>query len=211
MLRDFLLGPCIRRLDTGALHLTFDDGPHPEFTPRILEALARHGAKATFFVVAERALRERRLVDAIRGAGHAIGNHSLDHTFGAFFAPKERLRDWIAESEARLRDLLGEPTVGFRSPAGVRTPPLRWALGELGLPLVHWNVRFYDTRLPWREAPALASLARTAPGSIVLLHDTHEGTRAERFLSTLDAYLAEARRRSLRLETIPPQRREGTA
>lgn len=192
------LGTCIKSLpvahgDQGKpLYVTFDDGPDPEGTPATLAVLARHGAKATFFVVADKARRHPDLLRQVVAAGHAVGNHSLDHTWNAFFARRATLKDWVAESERVLHGLLGHATVGFRSPAGVRTPPLAWALRQLEMPLVHWNVRFFDKVRPWRRDAAVASLPQTDPGSIVLLHDSQRPENLATFVATLDAYLEAA-------------------
>jgi peptidoglycan/xylan/chitin deacetylase (PgdA/CDA1 family) len=196
-----ILGHPIRIVPTGAgeptarLYLTFDDGPHPQATPAVLEVLARHGAPATFFLVGQRAAVERGLVADVLRAGHAIGNHSSDHGYGHFFRGRRHLRDWVADSEALLEDVTGRPTAGFRPPAGVRTPELGWALAELGVPLVMWRVRFFDAVVPWRPLWAHASLRMTPPGAIVLLHDGQPAGRLPGFLATLDSYLAEARQR----------------
>lgn len=202
-----LFGPCLRQIPPSPasphpLYLTFDDGPCPNGTPRTLDALARSGAKATFFVIAREAVRQKALVKRIRAAGHTIGNHSLDHRQSAFFRGETALREWIKESEETLQAILGEATVGFRSPNGIRTPPLDRVLQDLGLPLVHWNVRFYDAVWPWTEKKALASLATTRPGSIVLLHDKQRPKHAELYFRTLDRYLAEATGRGLQLSAI---------
>ncbi len=185
------------------IYLSFDDGPHPSCTPEVLKLLASRGASATFFVVAERAASVRGLAREIAAEGHALGNHSLDHRFRNFFSSKETMRAWIAASETALSALLGEAPIGFRSPAGVRTPPLRWALSELKLPLIHWHKRFYDTSFGWPAKRALRSLASTPSGSIVLLHDTHEGLRKAEFLATLAAYLDEAKTRGFTFQAIP--------
>lgn len=202
-----LFGPCLRRIEPtpGAprsLYLTFDDGPDPRGTPQTLDVLARHGAKATFFVVAERAREHSALLRRIQAEGHAVGNHSLDHDQSMYFRGEAKLLSWVRDSENLLRDLLGEGTVGFRSPNGVRTPPLDRVLRQLGLPLVHWNVRFYDALWPWTEKKALASLATTVPGSIVLLHDRQRASNVELYLSTLQAYVGAAKARSHALQAI---------
>jgi peptidoglycan/xylan/chitin deacetylase (PgdA/CDA1 family) len=199
-----LLGPCVRRIATPGreLFLTFDDGPDPDGTPAVLDLLARYDARATFFVIARAAERHPELLRRIVAAGHGVGNHSLDHTWGAYFGSQRRLRDWIAASETALADRIGRGTVGFRSPAGVRTPPLASALARLELPLVHWSTRFYDTVRAWRPAPALASLARTRPGSIVLLHDRQRPAHLPTFLATLERYLETATAAGFRLAPL---------
>src|SRR6185437_4376244 len=124
------------------MFLTFDDGPCPQSTPFVLRELEKYGAKATFFMVAERALRNVDLVRQIQDQGHAIGNQSLDHGYRAFFQNRLRLEAWIQSAERTFEDLTGGPTVGFRPPAGVRTPHLPTALRSLGLPLVLWAHRY---------------------------------------------------------------------
>src|SRR5262245_35293244 len=94
----------VRRLRTPSdFFLTFDDGPDPVGTRRVLDVLAKHKALATFFVIAEKA--DPQIIARILDAGHAIGNHSLDHKFRYFFAPTRRLENWIIRSESALAAL----------------------------------------------------------------------------------------------------------
>ncbi len=179
----------IRNTASDGVHVTFDDGPVPGCTDRVLDLLDEKGAKATFFVVVEKARHERALLERMRRAGHAVGSHSLDHRYGNFFASRRRLAEWVRRAHDELGMLWGETPVGFRSPAGVRTPPLRDVLGTLGIPLVLWDVRFYDAVWPWGPGRARRAARRLAPGSIVLLHDSHRGESADRFLGTLDLFL----------------------
>ena len=197
----------VRRLPTRekTLFLTFDDGPHPTCTPAVLRCLEAHRARATFFLVAERAERQPSLTSEILSAGHAVGNHSLDHRYRHFFTTRAKTLQWISRGESLLAALTGAPTVGFRSPAGVRTPPLHWALRQLGMPLIHWSVRFFDTRFAWTAKKALGSLGAAQSGDIVLLHDCHEGTSRTVFMETLSAYLSAATSAGFRFAAIPPR------
>jgi len=194
--------PCLRKLPPSTsnelsarrvLYLTFDDGPDPVGTPAVLAVLEQFGVRATFFVVADAAIRHPALLKAITAAGHSVGNHSLDHRYGAFFGSRKVLRHWIGEAERRLNGELGHGTVGFRSPAGVRTPHLAPVLWELGLPLIHWQKRFYDSVWPWRANAAVASLVSAPSGSIILLHDRQQTRNLPTFLRTLSQYLTSAR------------------
>ncbi|HEX7927300.1 MAG TPA: polysaccharide deacetylase family protein, partial [bacterium] len=124
-----------------------------------------------------------------------IGNHSSDHAYGHFFRGRRHVRDWVAGAEQDLAQVVGQPTVGFRPPAGVRTPELGWALRELGVPLVMWRMRFFDTTIPWRPLWAEGSLRVTPPGAIVLLHDGQSEARRASFLRTLEGYVTAARAR----------------
>ena len=100
--------------------------------------------------------------------------------------------EWIEASERVFQNDLKTKTVGFRSPAGIITPPLIWALKKRQMPLIHWNHRFFDTRFEWTKVKALRSLKYTKGGSIILLHDCHEGSRREEFLETLACYIETA-------------------
>jgi peptidoglycan-N-acetylglucosamine deacetylase len=199
---DLFFGPCIHQLPGNKRYITFDDGPFPGCTENVLKTLEENKVKASFFVVAERARRERSLLFEIQSQGHSIGNHSLDHSYGNFFARKSSLKEWIKRSEGILEDLGVEP-VGFRSPVGIRTPALHAALRELKLPLIHWNIRFYDTKREWAKSKALSSWKKTGPGSIVLLHDTHTGEKGARFLESLSAYLKMAYNENIPLDCLP--------
>jgi peptidoglycan/xylan/chitin deacetylase (PgdA/CDA1 family) len=157
----------------GALALTFDDGPDPEVTPRVLELLARHGAQATFFCIAARAAQHPHLVRAITAAGHRVENHSLHHRHHfALLGPGGYLRE-IRAAQALLAEASGSVPRFFRAPAGLRNPFLDPALSRLGLQLVSWTRRGFDTRT--RDAAAVgARLTRgLAAGDILLLHDGH--------------------------------------
>lgn len=171
------------------IYLTFDDGPVPGDTEDVLKILARHRVTATFFVVAEQAVKHPELVQKMIADGHAVGNHSLDHRYRPFFAGRRTMIDWIRSAEKDLATVTGGPSVGWRSPAGIQTPPLHAALSELKLPLIHWNTRFFDAVRPWTWTKAEKSLATLKPGAIVLLHDKQKQEHREVFLSTLDRFI----------------------
>ena len=195
----------VRRLpdsDRKVLYLTFDDGPHPGSTESVLESLSRHQARATFFVISRKARDHAALLSRTVGAGHAIGNHSWDHGYSRFFRGKKALLEWVEQAESSLREQLGQPTVGFRPPAGVRTPELHGALAELQMPLVLWSTRFYDTRFSWTPAKALRSLGRARSGDIILLHDRQTAARLPGFIATLDIYLKSAQAMGFEFEAI---------
>jgi len=176
--RSRLLGPNLTRLPAraaarGEVALSLDDGPDPEVTPRVLELLARRGARATFFCIGERAARHPDLVRAIAGAGHAVENHSLRHRHDfALLGPRRYVAE-IGAAQDTLAALAGAAPRFFRAPAGLRNPFLDLALTRLGLQLVSWTRRGYDTRNA-DAADVLARLTRAlAPGDILLLHDGH--------------------------------------
>ena len=180
--RSSVLGPNLTRLPAagrGTVVLTFDDGPHPEVTPRVLDVLDEHGATATFFVIGERAALHGPLVREILRRGHAIENHTHRHPLGfAAFGPW-KLRREIAAAQAAIADACGRRPTFFRAPMGLRSPLLDPVLAVEGLSLVSWTRRGYDT-VSRRPGRILARLTRgLTDGDILLLHDTAARTCAD--------------------------------
>lgn len=176
--RSRLLGPNWTRLPDvasagGAVAVTLDDGPDPEVTPRVLELLARRGVQVTFFCIGERAARCPQLVRDMVAAGHAVENHSLRHRHNfALLGPRRYLAE-IGAAQGLLQDLAGRAPRFFRAPAGLRNPFLEPALARLGLQLVSWTRRGFDTRNA-DAGDVLARLTRgLRAGDILLLHDGH--------------------------------------
>ena len=128
--------------------------------------------------------------------GHALGNHSLDHRYGPFFRRAPYLRAWIERAQAELTEVTGQAPIAFRSPAGVRTPELRAAIEACGLPLVHWNRRFFDSVLPWSQSKATRAAERAEPGDIFLLHDVPH-RNPEEFLRALGLLVRRLREKGL--------------
>jgi peptidoglycan/xylan/chitin deacetylase (PgdA/CDA1 family) len=149
--------------------LTFDDGPDPDWTPRLLDELDRLGVRATFFVLGERAAGQRRLLRRIRRAGHEIGLHGNLH-----LRHDEHSREEI-EADARA----GLAAIGrrhrvrlWRPPHGVATPASVDTASALGLELVHWTADAQD----WQAGQTVESMLALvepllAPGAVVLMHD----------------------------------------
>jgi peptidoglycan/xylan/chitin deacetylase (PgdA/CDA1 family) len=195
---NFFGGPCQRTVPNAGkrVFLTFDDGPTETFTPALLAWCEREKVPATFFLVAERARRFPELTRALSASPHTVGNHSLDHNYGNFFLGRARLRSWIDRAQTELRGLTGRDPVAFRSPAGVQTPELAGALKDLALPLVHWNHRFFDTKLAFTTRKASRAAAAAKAGDIFLLHDMpHRDPEA--FLAALSTLVRELRARGL--------------
>ena len=169
----------IIRVDTPepAVALTFDDGPHPEDTPPLLDLLARHGARATFFMVGKSARRWPGLVRQVAEAGHAVGNHTWDHSSFRLISGRFRRAQlaWCREALAPH----GAPL--FRPPYGEQGLGARLDARRLGYDVVCWDAIAED----WRDDPAEVMVARVMrrlePGSIVLFHDTLYTTVEERF------------------------------
>jgi peptidoglycan/xylan/chitin deacetylase (PgdA/CDA1 family) len=186
------------------VYLTFDDGPELSSTSAVLEILSKHQAKATFFLIAQRAREYRALVDHILREGHAIGDHSLDHRFRNYFRGYVRVRRWLEAGQTEWRDLgLDSQLVGFRPPAGMCTPPLLRAVNDLHWPVILWQKRFFDTVIPWSATRAVKSVAHLRGGEIILLHDRQAPQRVARFCRTLDQYLRAIQERGFELHALP--------
>lgn len=149
------------------LALTFDDGPHPEFTPKLLNILGRHNVMATFFVVGELAARYPNLIRQMTEAGHEVGNHSWDHKSMPGL-PSKRRREQIRKCE---KALIGYGQRLFRPPFGHQNFWSRLDPFLMGYRVVTWNVLAEDWRDLPGEAVANYLLERVSPGAIVLLHD----------------------------------------
>jgi len=150
--------------------LTFDDGPDPELTPRILEVLAEHGVRATFNVMGWNALRHPDLVRAVVAAGHELGNHTWTHQDLAFQSAAQARRQLERGREAIERTAGVRPRF-FRPPRGNLTGSAIQSAAELGYDVLLWSVARGGAGVG-TSASVADHLARTvAPGDVVALHD----------------------------------------
>lgn len=151
--------------------LTFDDGPHAQDTPAILDILDAARVRATFFFVGERARRHPDLVRRAARAGHEIGVHSDTHPWWFSLAPPARVRREVVRAVETLEALSGRHPAHFRPPIGHKSLFLRKELEARGLTLVTWSSRALDTLGRSPRAIHERILATAAPGGIVLLHE----------------------------------------
>lgn len=150
--------------------LTYDDGPNPENTPGVLDALAEHGATATFFVMAGRAEENPRIVRRMLDEGHEVALHGRDHRW----LPSVGLRDAYAsirDARHRVERVAGRRVRRFRPPYGGITPAQAVATWSLGLECVIWTSDAWDWVHGEEAAVAARAAAGVFPGGIVLLHD----------------------------------------
>ncbi len=172
--------------DPGQIALTFDDGPNDAATPELLEVLARHGVRATFFNIGNFVRQRREITRAVVAAGHLVGNHTMSHP-KLSLQPAARVRQQLADCNAALEDISGAAVRFFRPPFGARRPVVLRTARELGLTPVMWNVTGYD----WNPIGADGILAnldkgiarnrRRSCGSNLLLHDgSHRGMSWQR-------------------------------
>jgi len=190
--------------------LTFDDGPHYEFTPRLLDVLERHQAHATFFMIGEAAQRYPDLVRQVAQAGHAIGNHSWDHPSFPLISSRERR----AQIRACEKAIAPHGQRLFRPPYGHQSVASRLDAMWLGYQVVTWNLHAYD----WLDHNAHWMVNRLVnqvkPGSVILLHNALYHTTEERYadrepmLEAVDMFL-EQLGGHFRFVTVPELFRHG--
>jgi peptidoglycan/xylan/chitin deacetylase (PgdA/CDA1 family) len=175
--RGQLLGPNLVRLPAAAVRrreisLTFDDGPDPEVTPRVLELLDRYQAKASFFCIGERAAAHAELVKEIARRGHSVENHSYHHYNAFAFFSISRLRREVDAAQGAVAAITGRSPAFFRAPAGFRSPLLDPVLASRGLRYVSWTRRGFDA-VSGNSTRILRELTRgLAAGDVLLMHDT---------------------------------------
>jgi peptidoglycan-N-acetylglucosamine deacetylase len=157
---------------TGKIALTFDDGPDPAWTLRVLAALERRGAHATFFVQARRAVEHRGLIEASIAGGNEIGFHCLDHVRHSERGPDEIASD--LEVGLEMLDGIGVPPRAWRAPWGIETDATRSLAAEHGLRLWGWNVDTHDWRGDdvRRMFGALEAQGGLRDGDVILMHDS---------------------------------------
>lgn len=188
--------------DEPVVALTFDDGPDPVYTAKILDFLAAHHARATFFVVGERAARHPELVERMHHEGHTVGTHTQHHRLRFHFgSPTYVLRE-IEDAIAVVARILPSAPTRFRPPQGLRTPCFAsgWRRTR-GLTCVTRSVRGLDSRQTTAGAIVSRVAPRLVPGAIVALHDGTGfwgGTVRAPTLAALDCLLSECRTRGLR-------------
>jgi peptidoglycan-N-acetylglucosamine deacetylase len=188
--------------DRRRLALTFDDGPDPDWTPRLLDALGAADVRATFFLIGERAARSPALVRRMAAEGHEIANHSWSHRSLWLCGPRATA-DEIERAHARLADLAGEPPRHFRPPWGMVNAAMFATLRRVDERCVFWSIQPEGQR-PRPAADQVAYvLARAHAGAIVDLHDA-EGTRGApaRLLAAFPALLGGLRERGYALTTV---------
>jgi len=198
-----LFAPVLLGVKTGEkiVSLTLDDGPHPDFTPRVLDILDRYGAKACFFCLGWRVERHPELVREILARGHEVGNHSDRHLFWmSLLGPGATLRE-IRAAQEKFQRAAGVRPVYYRQPLGLLNPFLGWALWKDKLTLVGFSLLARDNR-PFTPAEIAAEVgAALRPGRILAMHDglanrPHDRTRS---VDALPLILEEIRSRGYRV------------
>jgi peptidoglycan-N-acetylglucosamine deacetylase len=172
-------------VDGPYIAMTFDDGPSVKLTPKLLDLLAAHHIKATFFVIGENVAEHPEIVTRAAHEGHEIGNHSWSHPDLAKMSD-EGVRRELRQTEDAIKGATGARPTLLRPPYGSLTArQKRWIHDEFGYEIILWDVDPYDWKRPGAAVICNRILKETRAGSIVLSHDIHPGT-IEAMPRTLD-------------------------
>jgi Predicted xylanase/chitin deacetylase len=174
------------QVDGPYIAMTFDDGPSATLTPKLLDLLAAHHIKATFFVIGENVAEHPEIVARAAQEGHEIANHSWSHpNFGKM--SDEGVRSQLQRTDDAIKSATGKRPTLMRPPYGsITAREKRWIHDEFGYQIILWDVDPYDWKRPGPAVVRNRILKETRPGSIVLSHDIHPGT-IEAMPSTFDA------------------------
>ena len=173
-------------VDGPYIAMTFDDGPSPETTPRLLDILKQRNIKATFFMIGQNAERNPTIVQRILAEGHEIGNHSWTHPQLSKL-PDDRVTDEINKTQAAIKSASGYTPVLLRPPYGAITARQKdWIEKQFGLSVIMWSVDPFDWKRPGASVIEQRILAGARPGAIILSHDIHKQT-VDAMPATLDA------------------------
>jgi peptidoglycan/xylan/chitin deacetylase (PgdA/CDA1 family) len=181
---------------TPVVALTFDDGPHPDFTPKLLDILKRENVKATFFVVGRMAEQYPQLIRAERAAGHVVGNHTYHHVNLTKIPIDEIATEWQACQDV-VQSITGGTMRFCRPPGGDYDGDVITAAMALGLTTVLWTDDPGDYASPGDRTIDRRVLGAISSGGIVLLHDGVQQT-----LDILPGLIASLKRRGFRFETV---------
>ena len=160
--------------------LTYDDGPNDPHTLKLLEVLAKHDVRATFFMIGRFVRQRADIVREVARAGHVIGNHTFTHPL-LIFESAAQTRTQLLECRSALQDAIGEHSNLFRPPFGGRRPATLRVARELGLETVMWNVTGYDWNAPPASEIQRKVVRQMRGGDVILLHDGgHRAMGADR-------------------------------
>jgi peptidoglycan-N-acetylglucosamine deacetylase len=185
--------------------LTFDDGPDPEVTPLVLDALGRSGARATFFVIGRHLERHTAIAARAVAEGHELGNHSWMHSYFQNFYRTGQHRADVERSTRLIQQLSGTTTEPlYRAPVGLKSPPLARVAHARKLTVIAWSLHSRDTMTRDHKSIVARVLSRVGPGDIVLMHDGHErdGEHRHRGAAALPLILSGLQARGLRCVTV---------
>ncbi len=165
-----------KKIPNKLVAITFDDGPHPSFTPKILELLQKYNAKASFFCIGHQVHQYGGIVKKIVANGHTIGNHTYSHSnkFGFYGTQKVILE--LHKTNLAIKEATGLYPKLYRPAFGVTNPSIARAVKKLQLNAIGWNIRSLDTTKRSKKTVLERIINKVKKGDIILLHDSSDKT-----------------------------------
>lgn len=173
----YLRSFCRKRTAEKVVALTFDDGPDPIQTPKVLQILKEHRATACFFCIGHKIKENEELLQQMVAEGHLVGNHSSTHSFLFPLYGLSKMKKDLQTCQSELERVTSQPITLFRPPFGVTNPTIARAVRQLGYTFIGWNIRTRDTQQPSPDKVLNKIRKGLKPGSIILLHDRMSGSR----------------------------------
>ncbi len=156
--------------------ITFDDGPHPEFTPKALDLLKKYNATATFFCIGQQVEKHSEILKRILAEGHLVGNHTYSHSKSFGFFSTEKVISELNKTKQIIKGLTGKEMLLYRPAFAVTNPMIESAVKHLKVSSIGWNVRSLDTTARSENMILKRVLAKLSKGDVILLHDTSQKT-----------------------------------
>lgn len=179
---------CREKTDRKVVYLTFDDGPHPPETERVLDVLRERGARATFFLIGSKVSGNEAVLRRMLEEGHALGLHTYSHAGTFPLLSFDKMLADVNEGKRAVESVAGKKISLFRPPFGVTNPTISKVIRTLRLQTVGWDVRSFDTMFckssehsckqsghDWYVPVVERIMKQIRPGSVILLHDRLDG------------------------------------
>lgn len=187
----------VNKGNSNAICFTFDDGPDPELTPKILEILESENVKGAFFVIGNKVEMYPHIVKELYDKGHVIANHTYSHSNKIAMFSSGELKNDIEQCSTAIEKAIGKPSSLFRPPYGVTTPRYRKVLHQLKLQSIGWSLRSFDTIMKSKEELTARVARLIAPGSIILMHDNRSVT-----LSALPDIISHCKKNGIKIASF---------
>jgi len=180
--------------------ITFDDGPHPEFTPKALDLLKQHNAKATFFCIGQEVEKHPDILKRMLSEGHVVGNHTYSHSKSFGFFNTEKVISELKQANQVFKELTGKDMQLYRPAFAVTNPMIERAVKQVKVHSIGWNVRSLDTTSRSKKMILKRIVQKLAKGDVILLHDTSQ--KSIEVLEQLLLFLEEKNLESVTLEQL---------
>ena len=161
-----------KKIKENHIAITFDDGPHPEYTPQVLELLKTHNAKATFFCIGKHIEAYPKVFDEIIKQGHTVGNHTYSHNNNFGFLKTKDVIEELLKTNALVKKTVGCRMQLYRPAFGVTNPRIKRAIESTNLQSIGWSVRSLDTTIRTPKMIFNRTTRNLSKGDVILLHDT---------------------------------------